>query len=141
VLLSADALAFVSFDADDDLRLTTPELEAGVAREWRRADRDNDGSLTPLEFSDWSNTALGGAQLAPFRLDFDRNVDNVISQTEFLTEFRARAEDYDANHDGVVSRAEMLRPAPQGRVRPALQPPPSLSGSDQDGPSGARPPR
>jgi hypothetical protein len=37
VLYSADALVFVSFDANDDLLVDAGEIEAGVTREWARA--------------------------------------------------------------------------------------------------------
>lgn len=143
VLLSGDALMFVSFDADQDGRISVAERDAGIVREWARADRNRDGSLTPLEFSDWSLLVLGGAQLPPYRLDFDRNVDNAITEAEFVTELRSRAEDYDANHDNAVTRAEMLRPAP-GRVRPVISAPGAAagpSGGSDDPPGGNRPPR
>jgi hypothetical protein len=115
VLLSSDALLFVSFDADNDGRTSAADLDAGVLREWARADRNQDGVLTPLEFSDWARSALGGPQLPPYRLNFDRNVDNSITRAEFADELRARFDEYDANHDGAVTRAEMLRPGPQAR--------------------------
>jgi hypothetical protein len=116
VLLSADALVFVSFDSNGDLMVDAGEIEAGVAREWVRADTSGDSVLAPLEFGAWAEAALGGNQLPPFRLDFDRNVDNSISEEEFRTEFAARVSDYDANGDGVLSRAEMLRPVAQPRL-------------------------
>lgn len=108
-LLSVDALLFAGFDADDDLRVTTAEIEAGVTREFARADTNQDGSLTPLEFGGWSTLALGGAQTPPYRLDFDRNVDNTITAEEFRTEITSRANDYDVDRDGALTRAEFVR--------------------------------
>lgn len=124
-LLSADTLVFTSFDTDDDLRVTSAELEAGVTAEWARADANSDGTLQPLEFQTWSDWALGGNQLAPFRLDFDRNVDNSITEDEFRTELLGRFSDYDKDEDGVVSRADFIRQAPGQRVRevPVERPP------------------
>jgi hypothetical protein len=122
VLYSADALVFVSFDANDDLLVDAGEIEAGVTREWARADTSGDGMLAPLEYGAWAESALGGNQLPPFRLDFDRNVDNSISETEFRTEFAARVTDYDANGDGVLSRGEMLRAVAQPRLLRDTQP-------------------
>lgn len=115
-LLSADALVYATFDTDGDMRISAAELEAGVARELTRADANGDGSLQPLEFQNWSNAALGGGQLPPYRLDFDRNVDNVITAEEFTTELTARARDYDADGDGVLTRAEFVRQVNQPRV-------------------------
>ncbi len=116
-LFSADALLYVSFDADDDLRVTMAEIEAGVTHEWTRANTNGDGLLQPLEFSAWSDSALGGNQLPPFRLDFDRNVDNVITQEEFRTEILGRATDYDKDEDGVLVRGDFVRQAPGQRLR------------------------
>lgn len=129
VLLSADALLFASFDANNDLVIDNAEIEAGMAREWTRADANNDGELGPIEFQSWMTVALGGSNAPPYRLDFDRNVDNVITRAEFETEMRARAADYDENADGALARAEFLReqPRPQmmmdGRERARRRPP------------------
>lgn len=119
-LLSADALVFVSFDADGDLQITEAELTAGLAHEFTRADTSGDGQLQPIEFQNWANTALGGGHIGPFRLDFDRNVDNVITREEFENEFRARFREYDSDEDGVVTRPELVRLL--GQARPPAQP-------------------
>lgn len=118
-LLSADALMLVSFDTNGDLNVTREESEAGFAREWTRADADANGSLTPIEFSNWSNAVLGGAQIGPYRLDFDRNVDNVITREEFDNELRARFSQYDSDESGSLSRAEFVRLV--GQARPPVQ--------------------
>ncbi|MBL8530380.1 MAG: hypothetical protein JNK94_01485 [Hyphomonadaceae bacterium] len=120
-LLSADVMLFVGFDADGDLSLTREEIEAGIAREFARADVSGDGQLQPIEFQNWSNIALGGGQMGPYRLDFDRNVDNVITREEFETELRARARDYDHDENGVVTRGEFVRVV--GQARPAREAP------------------
>lgn len=114
-LLSADALMFVSFDADADLSVTSAESEAGIAREFARADANSDGALQPIEFSNWSNLVLGGSQIGPYRLDFDRNVDNVITREEFDAEMRARFGAYDTDENGGLSRAEFVRLVGQTR--------------------------
>jgi hypothetical protein len=116
-LLSADALMFVSFDADGDLAVGNAESEAGFAREWTRADANSDGTLAPIEFSNWSNLVLGGSQIGPYRLDFDRNVDNTITREEFDTELRARFTAYDSDENGALSRSEFVRLV--GQARPA----------------------
>lgn len=118
-LLSADALMFAAFDADSDMSVTGAESEAGIAREFTRADSNGDGSLQPIEFSAWSNLVLGGSQIGPYRLDFDRNVDNVITREEFEAELRARFTAYDEDENGAVARAEMVRLVGQARQRRA----------------------
>lgn len=116
-LLSGDALLFVDFDADHDYSVSVAEVEAGAAREFTRADTNGDGSLSPIEFQNWANQVLGGAMTPPYRLDFDRNVDNAISEDEFRNELVARARTYDRDENGVVTRAELVRQVNQ--VRPA----------------------
>lgn len=118
-LLSADALMFVSFDADGDLRVTAEEITAGTQREFTRADANGDGQLQPIEFQNWSNLVLGGTAIGPYRLDFDRNVDNVITHDEFNTEINGRVRDYDQNEDGVLTRSEFVRLV--GQARPPMQ--------------------
>lgn len=108
-LLSADALMFVGFDTDADLSTTAAEIEAGITREFARADANTDATLSPLEFQNWSNSVLGGSQLGPYRLDFDRNVDNTISRDEFVTEINGRVRDYDQDGNGSLSRSEYVR--------------------------------
>jgi len=118
-LLSADALMLVSFDTNGDLGVSRDEAEAGFAREWTRADADANGSLSPIEFSNWSNLVMGGSQIGPYRLDFDRNVDNVITREEFDTELRARFSQYDSDESGSISRTEFVRLV--GQARPPQQ--------------------
>lgn len=118
-LLSGDAMLFVSFDADGDLLVSQAEIEAGIAREWARADANGDGTLTPIEFQSWGNAVLGGGHIGPYRLDFDRNVDNAITRQEVETELRARADEYDENGDDMLSRGEFVRLV--GRARPPQQ--------------------
>lgn len=118
-LLSADALMLVSFDANGDLSVSRDEAEAGYAREWARADGDRNNTLTPIEFSTWSNLVLGGSQIGPYRLDFDRNVDNSITREEFETELRARFSQYDSDENGSLSRTEFVRLV--GQARPPQQ--------------------
>ncbi len=128
-ILSADALMFVSFDTDGDLSVSAAEVQAGIDREFTRADANHDGSLQPIEFQNWSNLVLGGSAMGPFRLDFDRNVDNVITREEFDHEIQGRVRDYDSDGNGSLSRSEFVRlvgqarpPTPVRRLQP-LPPP------------------
>lgn len=119
-LLSADVMMFVSWDQNGDLLVSGDEIEAGIAREFERADSNHDGRIEPIEFQAWSNAVLGGGQMGPYRLDFDRNVDNVISREEFANEIHARVRDYDTDENGSLSRAEFVRLV--GQARPARLP-------------------
>ena len=124
-LLSADAMMLVSFDADGDLSTSAAEIDAGLDREFARADANGDGSMQPIEFQNWSNPVLGGGHLGPYRLDFDRNVDNVITREEFDTEIRARVDYYDEDENGALARSEFVRLV--GQTRPPREPPPPSS--------------
>ncbi|MEZ5957201.1 MAG: hypothetical protein R3C27_08340 [Hyphomonadaceae bacterium] len=133
-LLSADALMLVSFDTNGDLSVSREEAEAGYGREWTRADADANGALSPIEFSNWSNLVLGGSQIGPYRLDFDRNVDNTITREEFDTELRARFSQYDSDENDALSRTEFVRLV--GQARPPAQrrqAPPSIGGAGRGG--------
>lgn len=114
-LLSADALMYATFDTDRDLRVTMEEVRVGVEQEFQRADVNRDGALQPIEFQNWSNLVLGGGSTGPYRLDFDRNVDNVITSEEFTNELTARARDYDADEDGAIVRSDFIRVIGQAR--------------------------
>ena len=59
---------------------------------------------------------MGGGMTPPYRLDFDRNVDNSITLEEFRTEIIARAHEYDSDNSGGISRAEFVREANQVRA-------------------------
>ncbi len=119
-LLSADVMMFISWDTNGDLVVSPDEIEAGIAREFERADTNHDGRIEPIEFQAWANAVLGGGQMGPYRLDFDRNVDNVISREEFANEIHGRVRDYDADENGSLSRAEFVRLV--GQARPARLP-------------------
>lgn len=125
-LMSADVMMLVSFDADGDLSTSGVEVDAGLDREFARADTNGDGSMQPIEFQNWGNLVLGGGHLGPYRLDFDRNVDNVITREEFDTEIRARVDYYDENEDGALARAEFVRLVGQIR-RPRERPDSSVA--------------
>jgi EF hand domain-containing protein len=103
----ADAVLIASFDRDGDLLVSAAELDAGVAREFARADANHDHLIDPGEYQAWSLVALGGVY-APFRRDIDANGDGHISFDEFAAEFRARGHRYDANGDGVIEHADLV---------------------------------
>lgn len=119
-LLSADVMMFISWDANGDLVVSPDEIEAGITREFNRADANHDGRIEPIEYQAWQNAVLGGSSMGPYRLDFDRNVDNVITREEFANEIHARVRDYDTDENGSLSRAEFVRLV--GQARPARMP-------------------
>ncbi|MBI3438097.1 MAG: EF-hand domain-containing protein [Proteobacteria bacterium] len=119
-LLSADVMMFVSWDTNGDLSVSPDEIEAGITREFNRADANHDGRIEPIEYQAWANAVLGGTNMGPYRLDFDRNVDNAITREEFANEIHGRARDYDTDENGSLSRAEFVRLV--GQARPVRMP-------------------
>jgi hypothetical protein len=134
--LSGAALLFVQFDGDGDYVTTKAEAEAGAQREWARAS-GGAAVLTPIKFDIWSEKALGGPNLGPYRLAFDSNVNNEITATEFAGAIIAKFDVWDKDKNGALTRPEMVERLPDVRrttepdaVRPAGIPP-----------RGGRPPR
>lgn len=112
--LSGAALLFVQFDADKDYVTSRAEAEAGARAEWARASGGGD-KLTPIQFDEWSARALGGPNLGPYRLAFDSNVNNEITEAEFINAVLAKFEFWDKDKDARVTRAEMVERLPEMR--------------------------
>ena len=125
--LSGAALLFVQFDRDGDYVTTRAEADAEAASEWGRAS-SGAATLSPIAFEAWSAKALGGPNLGPYRLAFDTNVNNEITQAEFLSAVTAKFEFWDKDKDGRLSRQEMVERLPEmGRGPESGQPVPSAS--------------
>lgn len=107
--ISGDAFVFVAADLDRDAITTREEADAAIAAGFAAADADASGALEPLEWRAWSEAMFGAPLIGPFRLDVDRNVDNTITQEEFVAEFTARFDRYDADENGALTRAELVR--------------------------------
>ncbi len=137
IYVRTDALLFVGFDSNGDMRISEAEIAAGALREFTRADASADGIVTPIEFAAWNRLMLGGDG-APRRLDVDRNVDGAITAEEFSREIVARGRNYDRDEDGFITRAELMQERRQMERAPGRQ----RGGSDGGGrEGGGRPPR
>jgi Ca2+-binding EF-hand superfamily protein len=130
-VVSGDAFVILSADTDGDLITSRAELDGVLPTLFAAADADASGALSPLEFQAFAARYMGGELLGPFRLEFDRNVDNTITLEEFTAAFVARFDRYDGDEDATVSRVELVRPLDLGgqplRERPRAprqQPPP-----------------
>lgn len=118
-VLSGDALLMVEADADDNRETSRAEFEAALVRGFAEADSDANASLSPLEWQNWARATMGADLVGPFRLEIDRNVDNLISAEEFNEELLARFDRYDVDQSGAVSRSELVRSfEPAGGERP-----------------------
>jgi hypothetical protein len=114
---SGAALLFVQFDADHDYATTKAEVEAGIPAEWTRAS-EGKPTMTPLMFEAWAAKALGGPNLGPYRLAFDTNVNNEITQEEFQKAILEKFAAFDTDKDGVVRRADMVERLPDRGMGP-----------------------
>lgn len=133
--LSGAALLMVQFDTDKDYVTTRTEAEAGARAEWARVTHGPTG-MTPIQFETWSAAALGGPTIGPRRLAFDSNVDNLVTEQEFIDGILRQFDKYDANKDGRVTRAEMVERLPERFSRPG-----GPGGEQQGGPGEGRPRR
>ena len=111
------AMLFVQFDTDRDYTTTKAELDAGIPAEWARAS-DGKPTMTPLMFETWSAKALGGPNLGPYRLSFDTNVNNEITQDEFRAAILDKFTRFDTDKDGNVRRVDMVERLPDRGMGP-----------------------
>jgi len=131
------AMAIAGFDSDGDTRVTRAEFDAGVAREWRRADANGDGNVGAIEHGSWAERTLGSQGALPGLLDLDTDDDDRISRDEFVHFFAQRFAALDKDKDGVLSRSELISlrvdpvgparrgpPAPGATPAPGSTPPP-----------------
>lgn len=130
-VLTADAVAFIEADANDDRLTTQAESQTWVERQWAIMSEGTTG-ISRLQFEAWMQSLFGQvevtSQFGP--LSFDRNMDRQITDEEFRTEIARRFSVRDANENGVVERGEMfLRlPRPPQLMRPPRGGPPSGGG-------------
>ena len=102
------ALAIAGFDRDGNMIISRAEFDAGVARTFAFADKDQDGKVSLLELADWAEAALGNRYALPGQFDFDRDGDDSISRDEFVGLFNARFAALDADKDGSLRRSELV---------------------------------
>lgn len=119
MLLLPAGLLFVSFDANGDRRMDQAELLAGLDRAFAEADRDVSGALSPLEYADWAEAALGDRDAHPARVAVNPDQDLIVTRAEFRAAFLELAASYgvteaeSAPFSKFVSRLDVSRPRAQ----------------------------
>lgn len=108
ILASPVNLAIAAFDRDGDYLVSRAEFDSEVRRSFKRFDRNNEGFLSLLELSAWSEATLGNMGAVPGPFDFDKDEDDKVSLDEFVAEFDRRFSALDKNGDHVLSRAELV---------------------------------
>jgi EF hand len=129
-----EALIMVGCDRDYDLVTTQAEMTTCAADMFALADKDRSQVVSLFELEDWRTIFIGNNDHPPFRLEFDRNLDNRITQDEFAQVWRARFIRLDKDRNGILSRTELYRPLP----RPNFASMPR--GGPPGGPPGGMPP-
>ncbi len=80
--LKPGAGLFITFDADNDGRISRAEMDAGIPAAFTRADNNEDGFLTALEQQDWARSlpTRDDSLANPFRFDpnLDRRVETLV---------------------------------------------------------------
>lgn len=137
--LSGAALLFVQFDTNRDYVTSRAEAETGAQAEWAAATKGA-ATMTPIMFDAWAAQALGGPNIGPHRLAFDTNVNNEITQEEFVAAILTKFDKYDADKDGLVHRADMVEHLQEQHGGPGEGGPDGERGGP-GGPEGGRPPR
>lgn len=109
----------ISFDVNDDGRISPLELEQGAQAAFAVADENGDGSLTALEQQDWSDSlpTRDGTLANPVR--FDPNLDRMVSAEEFTDVIRQLADVYAEKTSGDIIIADLkAKPPKEDRRRP-----------------------
>jgi len=113
--LQPAAVLFAGMDSNNDKLISRIEMLAGVKSEWGSFG----GSPRATNFSAWSVKTLGSTDANPTFMSFDRDFDQVITETEFSAQIERLFTRYDKNKDGSLERSEMIIAfeAPRGRAQ------------------------
>jgi len=110
--LKPGAGLFLTFDTNEDGRISAFEIDAGIPVAFKMADENADGYLTALEQQDWAaGLPTRDDSLAnPFR--FDPNLDRRVDLDEFTTVIVNLGSDYadEASGDVLVDDLKDNRP-------------------------------
>ena len=101
-------LFLTGLDVDRDTRISRTEIRDGAAESFAKSDTDESAHLSPIEFSNWSQTNFGTEESVPGRLHFDLDQDGLISLSEFDATFDLIFQRLDTNRDGALERVELL---------------------------------
>ena len=101
-------LIFASMDSNHDAVISREEMTTDLTVYFAAADGNGNGSLSPIEFGDWSETFLGARHTVPSNLHFDHDQNSNITLDEFLTTFDAISQRLDKDRDSNLSRGELL---------------------------------
>ena len=108
--LKPGAGLLLTFDTDEDGRISTLEIDAGIPVAFSSADRNEDGYLTALEQQDWAASlpTRDDSLANPFR--FDPNLDRRVDLEEFTLVISNLGVDYANEETGDILVADLKAP-------------------------------
>jgi len=108
--LKPGAGLFITFDSNEDGRISPFEVDVGIPIAFRVADRNSDGYLTALEQQNWAaGLPTRDDSLAnPFR--FDPNLDRRVDLEEFTTVIVNLGTDYADETSGDIIVSDLKAP-------------------------------
>lgn len=111
--LKPGAGLLITFDTDQDGRVTQPEMDAGIPIAFARADKNEDTYLTALEQQDWAASlpTRDDSLANPFR--FDPNLDRRVDLEEFASVINNLGADYADDASGEIIIADLRAPEPR----------------------------
>jgi hypothetical protein len=112
-VVSPGALVFATFDANFDGRITVEEIEAGAAKAFVIADKNQDGFITGFEQTDWAALMGGGADVLANAMTFDIDLDRSVKPAEFVAGFKRLASQIQPNGD--LMFADLVQPMNRNR--------------------------
>ena len=104
---------FISFDTDENGRISDDEINAGIPAAFEAADKNADGYLTALEQQDWAASlpTRDDSLANPFR--FDPNLDRRVDLEEFTLVINNLGADYADEASGDIIVADLKAPRPR----------------------------
>ncbi len=115
--LKPGAGLFITFDSDNNGRISLSEIDVGIPTAFEQADNNQDGYLTALEQQDWAKSlpTRDDSLSNPFR--FDPNLDRRVDLEEFTLVISNLGRDYADETSGDIVIADLKAPirASEGR--------------------------
>ena len=108
--LKPGAGLLLTFDTDEDGRISVREIDAGIPVAFVSADKNEDGYLTALEQQDWAASlpTRDDSLANPFR--FDPNLDRRVDLEEFTLVISNLGVDYANEETGDILVADLKAP-------------------------------
>jgi Ca2+-binding EF-hand superfamily protein len=100
-------------DRNRDGQVSRAELVGYRSTQWPRLDRNGDGYFSRDDLPGFAKSRWDGEKLVQLRQAYDRNSDDRVSRTEFVSGPTPAFDAADTNRDGLVSEAELRSLAAQ----------------------------